>query len=39
MVYPNRTHALSEGNGTSLHVFSLFTRYLEEHVAPGGVAQ
>jgi len=39
MVYPNRTHALSEGKGTSLHLFSLFTRYLEEHVPPGGVTQ
>ena len=37
MDYPNRTHALSEGKGTSYHVFSLLTRYLEEHVPPGGV--
>jgi dipeptidyl-peptidase 4 len=39
MDYPNRTHALSEGKGTSFHVFSLLTRYLEEHVPPGGVAR
>jgi dipeptidyl-peptidase-4 len=39
MDYPNRTHALSEGNGTSFHVFSTLARYIEEHVPPGGVAQ
>jgi hypothetical protein len=38
MDYPNRTHAISEGEGTSFHLFSLITRYLEEHVPPGGVA-
>ncbi len=37
MDYPNRTHAISEGEGTSLHLHSLLARYLEEHVAPGGV--
>ena len=36
MVYPNRTHGISEGKGTSLHVFSLVARYLEEHVPAGG---
>jgi dipeptidyl-peptidase-4 len=39
MDYPNRTHALSEGKGTSFHVYSTLTRYIEEHVPPGGVAQ
>ena len=39
MDYPNRTHALSEGKGTSFHVYSLLVRYLEEHVPPGGVAR
>jgi dipeptidyl-peptidase-4 len=39
MDYPNRTHSLSEGKGTSYHVFSLVTRYIEEHVPPGGIAQ
>jgi dipeptidyl-peptidase 4 len=37
MDYPNRTHAISEGEGTSLHLHSLLTRYLEEHIAPGGL--
>jgi dipeptidyl-peptidase-4 len=32
MEYPNRTHAISEGKGTSVHVFSLIARYLEEHL-------
>jgi dipeptidyl-peptidase-4 len=39
MEYPNRTHALNEGSGTSFHLFSLLARYLEEHVPPGGVAR
>jgi dipeptidyl-peptidase-4 len=39
MDYPNRTHSLSEGKGTSFHVFSLLTRYIEEHVPPGGLPQ
>jgi dipeptidyl-peptidase-4 len=30
MSYPNRSHGISEGPGTSLHVYSLFTRYLHE---------
>ena len=39
MVYPNRTHAISEGEGTSFHIYSLIARYLQEHVPPGGVAR
>ena len=35
MEYPNRTHAISEGKGTSLHVYSLITRYIEEHLQAG----
>jgi dipeptidyl-peptidase 4 len=35
MVYPNRTHAISEGAGTSLHVHSLIARYFLEHLEPG----
>jgi dipeptidyl-peptidase-4 len=37
MDYPNRTHAISEGEGTSLHLHSLLSGYLEEHIAPGGL--
>jgi dipeptidyl-peptidase-4 len=39
MDYPNRTHSISEGPGTSFHVYSLIARYLEDHVPAGGVAQ
>jgi dipeptidyl-peptidase-4 len=35
MEYPNRTHAINEGSGTTLHLYSLLLRYLEEHVPPG----
>jgi dipeptidyl-peptidase-4 len=35
MEYPNRTHSLSEGPGTQLHLYSLLARYLEEHLPPG----
>ena len=36
MAYPNRTHAISEGEGTSLHLRTLYTQYLKEHCPPGG---
>jgi dipeptidyl-peptidase-4 len=39
MDYPNRTHCICEGSGTSFHIYSLIARYLEEHVPPGGVLQ
>jgi dipeptidyl-peptidase-4 len=32
MAYPNRTHCICEGQGTSLHLYSLLTRYLKEHL-------
>ena len=35
MAYPNRTHSISEGNGTSEHLSQLYTNYLKEHCAPG----
>ncbi|RAJ06679.1 dipeptidyl-peptidase-4 [Chitinophaga skermanii] len=35
MPYPNRTHSISEGQGTSQHLSKLYTTYLREHV-PGG---
>ncbi len=34
-IYPNRTHSISEGEGTRRHLYSTLTRYLAEHVAPG----
>ncbi len=35
MPYPNRTHDISEGPGTSLHLSTLYTTYLREHCPPG----
>lgn len=37
MAYPNRSHSISEGEGTSLHLATLFTNYLKQHCPPGGV--
>jgi dipeptidyl-peptidase-4 len=35
MVYPNRSHGISEGPGTSLHVYQLIARYFLDHLPPG----
>jgi len=35
MEYPNRSHCICEGRGTTLNVFSLLTRYLFEHLPAG----
>lgn len=35
MSYPNRTHSISEGEGTTTHLSTLFTNYLHEHCPPG----
>ncbi len=35
MDYPNRTHAIKEGEGTSLHLHKLLARYLMEHLPAG----
>jgi len=32
MDYPGRTHCICEGDGTTLHLFQLLTRYLTEHL-------
>jgi len=32
MVYPNRTHCICEGDGTTVHLYSLLTKYLTEHL-------
>lgn len=36
MPYPNRTHSISEGEGTFTHLSTLYTNYLRTHCAPGG---
>lgn len=35
MEYPNRTHGISEGKGTTQHLYALLTRFLETHCPPG----
>jgi dipeptidyl-peptidase-4 len=32
MDYPGRTHCICEGDGTTVHLFNLLTRYLNEHL-------
>ncbi|WP_345259266.1 S9 family peptidase [Marivirga lumbricoides] len=36
MPYPNRSHGLSEGEGTFEHLSTLYTNYLKLHCPPGG---
>ncbi|MGQ0733626.1 MAG: S9 family peptidase [Acidobacteriota bacterium] len=35
MIYPNRTHAIAEGPGTTPHIYRLIARYFVEHLPPG----
>ncbi|HTH55894.1 MAG TPA: DPP IV N-terminal domain-containing protein [Cyclobacteriaceae bacterium] len=35
MAYPNRTHGISEGEGTNLHLTTLYTEYLRKNCPPG----
>jgi dipeptidyl-peptidase-4 len=39
MAYPNRSHGIYEGRGTTLHVYTLLTNYLMENLPPGPKAQ
>jgi dipeptidyl-peptidase-4 len=36
MSYPNRTHNISEGEGTFMHLSGLYTKFLKEHCKGGG---
>jgi dipeptidyl-peptidase 4 len=36
MAYPNRTHGISEGEGTFMHLATLYTNYLKKNCPPGG---
>ncbi|WP_417427911.1 S9 family peptidase [Halpernia sp.] len=36
MIYPNRTHSISEGEGTGAHLASTYTKFLKENCPPGG---
>ncbi len=35
MPYPNRSHSISEGEGTRKHLSTLFTNYLKQNCPPG----
>lgn len=35
MEYPNRSHGIYEGRGTTQHLYTLLTNYLVEHCKPG----
>ena len=37
--YPNRSHGIFEGPGTTLHLRNMLTKYLLEHLDPGGRAR
>ncbi len=39
LAYPNRSHGIIEGQGTRRHLYTEMTRYLNEHMAPGGLPQ
>jgi dipeptidyl-peptidase-4 len=36
MAYPNRSHGIFEGEGTRLHLSTLYTDYLRTHCPGGG---
>ncbi len=35
MMYPNRSHSISEGDGTTPHIYKLIARYFVQHLPPG----
>ena len=35
MSYPNRTHSISEGEGTGAHLSTLYTQFLKKNCIPG----
>ena len=35
MAYPNRTHSINEGEGTTRHLYELLTNYLNDNLGPG----
>lgn len=36
MIYPNRSHNIDEGEGTTRHLVDTFVRFIEKNCAPGG---
>jgi dipeptidyl-peptidase-4 len=39
MAYPNRTHCICEGPGTTRHLFGLLERYVHEHLQVGAISR
>jgi dipeptidyl-peptidase-4 len=39
MPYPDRTHSLTEGENTKLHMHTLLTDFLVKHTPPGATAR
>jgi len=37
MSYPNRSHGIYEGQGTSRHLFGLLTKYLNDKLPAGAL--
>ena len=35
MIYPNRSHSINEGDGTTKHLVDTFVRYIEKNCPPG----
>jgi len=33
--YPNRSHGISEGRGTTMHLYTTLTNFLKEKLPPG----
>lgn len=36
MAYPNRSHGIFEGEGTTIHLYTLLTKYLKDNTPAGG---
>lgn len=36
MAYPNRSHGIFEGEGTTIHLYTLLTKYLNDNTPAGG---
>jgi dipeptidyl-peptidase-4 len=36
MAYPNRSHGIYEGEGTTIHLYTLLTKYLNDNTPAGG---
>ncbi len=39
MAYPGRSHGISEGENTTVHLYDLLTSYLEKNLPPGAAGQ